>query len=89
MLKQLEVQHDKEEFEELLFRREDPHRIKILYFKYKFKVDQLRLYNNLRYILATQKENELLLEEVLNSIKIIDGLIEDKIRSFIYYNTPI
>jgi hypothetical protein len=41
----------------------------------------------LNQLIKTQKEKELLLEEVLRSKTNIDGLIENRLRSFIYYNT--
>jgi hypothetical protein len=50
---------------------------------------RLQLFYLLSEIIEKQKEKELLLEEVLRSKKNIGGLIENKIRSFIYYNIKL
>jgi hypothetical protein len=81
----IQFQYDKEEFYDLLDKNDNIHQIKILYFKYKFDVHEMRLYSRLHYIIIQQLTEEALLEEVLRSKKNISGLIEDKIRSFIYY----
>lgn len=47
------------------------------------------LTNILNQLIKNQKEKELLLEEVLRSKKNIDGLIENRLRSFIYYNIKL
>jgi hypothetical protein len=51
-----------------------------------YPTESLALLNN---VINEQKKEELLLEEVLKSKKNIDGLIENKIRSFIYYNIKL
>jgi hypothetical protein len=43
----------------------------------------------LKHLIKNQQEKEVLLEEVLRSKTNIGGLIENRLRSFIYYNTPI
>jgi hypothetical protein len=48
-----------------------------------------KLTNILNCLIKNQKEKELLLEEVLRSKKNIDGLIENMIRSFVYYNIKL
>jgi hypothetical protein len=61
------------------------HLIKTCY--YKLKGLNYRHYPILKDIIEEQKQKELLLEEVLKSKNNIGGLIEDKIRSFVYYKT--
>jgi hypothetical protein len=65
------------------------HQIKLICHTPKYEPNPLLAKRILNSITEEQKEIELLLEEVLRSKTNIDGLIENKIRSFIYYNIKL
>jgi hypothetical protein len=56
---------------------------------FKPEKDREELKDVLTHLIKKQEEKELLLEEVLKSKTNIDGLIENRIRSFIYYNIKL
>lgn len=83
IIETIEIKHDIEEYRYLINHKGDEHRIKILYHKYNFAP------STITEILKKQHTEELLLEMVLKSKNNIEGLIEDKIRGFVYYKKPI